>query len=55
MTRKIGKQQQILELLCNHLDILVPSTESDAKESNEVDTVGGIQIPNISNSEEHEI
>ncbi|GJW06916.1 PDR ABC-type transporter family protein [Tanacetum coccineum] len=55
LTRKIGKQQQILELLCSHLDIPVPSTESDTKDNNEADTIGGTQNPNTSNSEEHEV
>ncbi|PWA66245.1 hypothetical protein CTI12_AA321330 [Artemisia annua] len=56
LTRKIGKQQQILELLCNHLDIPVPSTESDTEDNNEADTsVGGTQNPNTSNSDEHEV
>ncbi|PWA57863.1 hypothetical protein CTI12_AA405410 [Artemisia annua] len=55
LTRQIGKQQQILELLCGHLDIPVPSTESDIEDNNEADTVGGTQNPNTSNSEEHEV
>ncbi|PWA37758.1 hypothetical protein CTI12_AA587510 [Artemisia annua] len=56
LTRKIGKQQQIHELLCNHLDIPVPSTESDTEDNNEADTsVGGTQNPNTSNSDEHEV
>ncbi|GJU75859.1 hypothetical protein Tco_1272929 [Tanacetum coccineum] len=55
LTRKVGKQQQILELLCSHLDIPVPSTESDTKDNNEADTIGGTQNPNTSNSEEHEV
>ncbi|GJT44521.1 PDR ABC-type transporter family protein [Tanacetum coccineum] len=55
LTHKIGKQQQILELLCSHLDIPVPSTESDIEDNNEADIVGGTQNPNTSNSEEHEV
>lgn len=52
LSRQIGKQQQILEFLCGHLDIPVPSTE----DNNEVSyTVGGTQNPNTSNSEEHEV
>ncbi|PWA84120.1 hypothetical protein CTI12_AA109670 [Artemisia annua] len=35
LTCKMAKQQQILELLCSHLDIpVVPSSESDIEESN---------------------
>ncbi|PWA85852.1 hypothetical protein CTI12_AA145680 [Artemisia annua] len=55
MTRKIGKQQQILEHFCSHLNIPVPSTESDTEDNNEEDTVGGTQNQNTSNSEEHEV
>ena len=55
LTRQIGKQQQILEYLCGHLDIPVPSTESDTEENNEADIVGGTQNPNTSNSEEQEV
>ncbi|GKA80638.1 PDR ABC-type transporter family protein [Tanacetum coccineum] len=55
LTRKIGKQQQILELLCSHLNIPVPSTESDTEDNNEANTVGGTQNPSTSNSEEHEV
>ncbi|GJY98587.1 PDR ABC-type transporter family protein [Tanacetum coccineum] len=55
LTRKIGKQQQILELLCSHLDIPVPSTESDTEDNNEANTVGGTQNPSTRNSEEHEV
>ncbi|PWA49979.1 hypothetical protein CTI12_AA470010 [Artemisia annua] len=55
LTRQIGKQQQILELLCGHLDIPVPSTKSDIEDNNEADTVGGTQNLNTSNSEEHEV
>ncbi|GJZ72155.1 PDR ABC-type transporter family protein [Tanacetum coccineum] len=55
LTRKISKQQQILELLCSHLDIPAPSTKSDTKDNNEANTVGGTQNPNTSNSEEHEV
>ncbi|PWA96724.1 hypothetical protein CTI12_AA036810 [Artemisia annua] len=44
LTRQIGKQQHILELLCGHLDIPVPSTESDTEDNNEAHTVG-LNIP----------
>ncbi|GKD51018.1 hypothetical protein Tco_1279994, partial [Tanacetum coccineum] len=39
-THKIGKQQEVLELLCSHLDIPVPSTESDTEDNNEADIMG---------------
>nr|GEX61254.1 PDR ABC-type transporter family protein [Tanacetum cinerariifolium] len=38
-----------------HLDIPVPSTESDTEDNNEADTVGRSQNPNTSNFEEHEV
>ncbi|GJW09082.1 hypothetical protein Tco_1571505 [Tanacetum coccineum] len=55
LTRQIGKQQQILELLCSHLDIPVPSTESDTEDNNEANTIRGTQNPSTSNSKEHEV
>ncbi|GJS93558.1 PDR ABC-type transporter family protein [Tanacetum coccineum] len=55
LTRKIGKQQQILELLCSHLDIPVPSTESDTEDTNEANIMGGTSKQITSNSEEHKV